>query len=106
MARADLDQHVRATVGAEQAVLLLGDQFARNRALYTADVGFQPAVRERPEPEAAANAAGRVLAYLAHVRSDRLLQRLHNLSSSLQRRAAVPAVVDRMEEYRAIVGVS
>lgn len=32
LARADLDQHERAAAGAEQAVLLHGDQFARNRA--------------------------------------------------------------------------
>ncbi|MEW2426140.1 hypothetical protein AB0911_37185 [Streptomyces nigra] len=105
LARADLAQHERAAAGAEQAVLLHGDQFARNRALYTADIAIQHAVRERPEPEAAAEAAGRVLAYLPEVCSDRLLQQLHNASSALQRHASVPAVADWLEEYRTIAGV-
>ncbi|MGY1583808.1 GNAT family N-acetyltransferase [Streptomyces sp. MN13] len=47
LARADLDQHEGAVAGAEQAVLLHGDRFARNRALYTADVAIQHAIRER-----------------------------------------------------------
>ncbi|MFJ7271962.1 hypothetical protein ACIQV3_35900 [Streptomyces sp. NPDC099050] len=106
LARADLDQHARAAAGAEQAVLLHGDAFARNRALYTADVAIQHAVRDRPEPEAAAEAAGRVLAYLPEVRSDRLLQQLHNVESALQRHAAVPAVADWLEKYRTTAGVS
>ncbi|MZG18556.1 hypothetical protein GTY44_34600 [Streptomyces sp. SID5914] len=106
LARADLDQHERAAAGAEQAVLLHGDTFARNRALYTADVAIQHAVRERPEPEAAAEAASRVLAHLPAVRSDRLLKQLHNVESALQRHAAVPAVADWLEEYRTITGVS
>ncbi|WP_251983031.1 hypothetical protein [Streptomyces violaceusniger] len=105
LARADLGQHQRAAAGAEQAVLLHGDTFARNRALYTADVAIQHALRDRPEPEAAAEAAGRVLAYLPQVRSDRLLQQLHNVESALQRHAAVPAVADWLEEYRAATGV-
>ncbi|MEU6777174.1 hypothetical protein [Streptomyces sp. NPDC046759] len=94
LARADLAQHERAAAGAEQAVLLHGDQFARNRALYTADVAMQHAVKERPESEAAVDAAGRVLAYLPEVRSDRLLQQWHNVSSALQRHASVPASSD------------
>jgi hypothetical protein len=106
LARADLDQHERAAAGAEQAVLLHGEQFARNRALYQADVAIQHALRERPEPEAAAEAAGRVLAYLPDVRSDRLQQQLHNVESALQRHAAVPAVADWLEEYRTTTGVS
>lgn len=106
LARADLDQHERAAAGAEQAVLLHGNQFARNRALYTADVAIQHAMRARPEPEAAAEAAGRVLAYLPEVRSDRLLQQLQNVESALQRHAAVPAVADWLEEYRTTTGVS
>ncbi|MET9057507.1 hypothetical protein ABZX99_06760 [Streptomyces antibioticus] len=105
LARADLDQHERAAAGAEQAVLLHGDAFARNRALYTADVAVQHAVRERPDPEAAAEAAGRVLHHLPEVRSDRLLKQLHNVESALQRHAAVPAVADWLEEYRTITGV-
>ncbi|MFF4233468.1 hypothetical protein [Streptomyces sp. NPDC001820] len=104
LARADLAQHERAAAGAEQAVLLHGDHFARNRALYQADVAIQHAVRGRPQPEAAAEAAGRVLAYLPGVRSDRLLQQLHNVNSALQRHTAVPAVADWIEEYRAIIG--
>jgi hypothetical protein len=87
-------------------VLLYGDAFARNRALYTADVAIQHAVRERPEPEAATEAAGRVLAYLPAVRSDRLLKQVHNVESALQRHAAVPAVADWLEEYRNTTGVS
>ncbi|MEU5402113.1 hypothetical protein ABZ348_22785 [Streptomyces sp. NPDC005963] len=106
LARADLDQHERAAAGAEQAVLLHGDAFARNRALYTADIAIQHAVRARPDPEAAAEAAGRVLAYLPGVRSDRLLKQLHNVESALQRHAAVPAVADWLEEYRATTGIS
>lgn len=100
LARADLGQHERAAAGAEQAVLLHGDHFARNRALYTADVAIQHAVRDRPEPEAAAEAAGRVLAFLPEVRSDRLLQSLHNVAGALQRHGRVPAVADWIEEYR------
>jgi hypothetical protein len=87
-------------------VLLHGDAFTRNRALYTADIAIQHAVRERPEPEAAAEAADRVLAYLPEVRSDRLLKQLHNVESALQRHAAVPAVADWLEKYRSITGVS
>ncbi|WP_435208491.1 hypothetical protein [Streptomyces sp. bgisy034] len=106
LARADLDQHERAAAGAEQAVLLHGDQFARNRALYQADVAIQHAVKDRPEPEAAAEAADRVLTYLPAVRSDRLLKQLHNVESALQRHAAVPAVADWLQEYHTITGVS
>ncbi|MFD9716701.1 hypothetical protein [Streptomyces sp. NPDC059076] len=106
LARADLEQHERAAAGAEQAVLLHGEAFARNRALYTADIAIQHAVRARPEPEAAAEAAGRALAYLPEVRSDRLLQQLNNVESALQRHAAVPAVADWLEEYRTTTGIS
>ncbi|MFD4522799.1 hypothetical protein ACFWP7_02435 [Streptomyces sp. NPDC058470] len=104
LARADLGQHDRAASGAEQAVLLHGDAFARNRALYTADVAIQHAVRDRPEPEAAAEAAGRVLAFLPEVRSDRLLQSLHNVAGALQRHNRVPAVAHWIEEYRTTTG--
>ncbi|WP_338684006.1 hypothetical protein QD712_26030 [Streptomyces acidiscabies] len=68
--------------------------------MYTADVAIQHALRERPEPEAAAEAAGRVLTYLPEVRSDRLLQQLANVESALQRHAGVPAVADWLEQYR------
>ncbi|MFE2046008.1 hypothetical protein ACFXAZ_34840 [Streptomyces sp. NPDC059477] len=104
LARADLGQHERAAAGVEQAVLLHGTAFARNRALYTADIAVQHAVRDRPEPEAAAEAAGRLLTYLPEVRSDRLLQQLRNVESALQRHAAVPAVADWLEEYRTTAG--
>ncbi|MFD5696552.1 hypothetical protein [Streptomyces lasiicapitis] len=106
LARADLDQHERAASGAEQAVLLHGNAFARNRALYTADIAIQHAVKDRPEPEAAAEAAGRVLAFLPEVSSDRLLKQLHNVESALQRHAAVPEVADWLEEYRTTTGIS
>ncbi|MDX3641811.1 hypothetical protein [Streptomyces sp. MB09-02B] len=56
----------------------------------------------RPEPEAAAEAAQRVLAYVPQVRSDRLLQQLHNVESALQRHSKLPAVAEWLEEYRAI----
>ncbi|MEI5520443.1 hypothetical protein WB401_25640 [Streptomyces brasiliscabiei] len=103
LARADLDQHERAAAGAEQAVMLHGDRFTRNKALYTADVAIQHAVSNRPEPEAAAEAAQRVLAYVPQVRSDRLLQQLQNVESALQRHARLPSVADWLEEYRTIV---
>jgi len=105
LARADLGQHERAAAGAEQAVLLHGGDFARNSALYTADVAIQHAVRDRPEPEAAAEAAGRVLAYLPEVRSDRLLQSLHDVAGALQRHSRVPVVADWIEEYRTTIAI-
>ncbi|MFC0602292.1 hypothetical protein [Streptomyces palmae] len=103
LARADLGQRERAAAGAEQAVLLFGDNFARNRSLYTGDIAIHHAVKSRPEPEAAAEAAGRALAYLPTVRSDRLLRQLHNVESALARHADVPAVADWLEEYRTTV---
>ncbi|MGW9024088.1 hypothetical protein ACWGQ5_07635 [Streptomyces sp. NPDC055722] len=63
-------------------------------------------MRKRPEPEAAAATAGRLLRCLPEVRSDRLLQQLHNVQSALQRHAAVPAVADWLEEYRTTTRVS
>ncbi|KQX77069.1 MULTISPECIES: hypothetical protein [unclassified Streptomyces] len=106
LARADLGQHERAAAGAEQAVMLHGGTFARNSALYTADVAIQHAVRGRPEPEAAAEAAGKVLEFLPEVRSDRLLQALHNVAGALQRHNRVPAVADWIEEYRTITATA
>lgn len=101
LARADLGQHARAAAGAEQAVLLhQGDSFARNRALYEADIAIQHSVSDRPDLEAAAEAAGRVLAYLPDVRSARLLHSLHDVAGALQRHAGVPVVADWIEEYR------
>ncbi|WP_308013494.1 hypothetical protein [Streptomyces beigongshangae] len=105
LARADLGQHERAAAGAEQAVLLHGGAFARNSALYTADIAIQHAVGDRPEPEAAADAAGRVLAYLPEVRSDRLLQSLHDVAGALQRHSRVPAVAGWLKEYRTIAAI-
>ncbi|MFF8193695.1 hypothetical protein ACF05L_23270 [Streptomyces bobili] len=105
LARADLGQHERAAVGAEQAVLLHGGAFARNSALYTADIAIQHAVRDRPEPEAAVEAAGKVLAFLPEVRSDRLLQSLHDVAGALQRHNRVPVVADWIEEYRSITAI-
>lgn len=105
LARADLGQHERAAAGAEQAVLLHGGAFARNSALYTADIAIQHAVRDQPEPEAAAEAAGKVLAFLPEVRSDRLLQSLHDVAGALQRHNRVPAVADWIEEYRSITAI-
>ncbi|MET8828493.1 hypothetical protein ABZX40_22675 [Streptomyces sp. NPDC004610] len=106
LARANLGQHDRAAAGAEQAVLLHGDQFTRNRSLYQADVAIQHALRDRAEPEAAAEAARSVLTYLPEVRSDRLLQQLHNVESAMQRHATVPAVADWLEHYRTAIGNS
>ncbi|MDX3025372.1 hypothetical protein [Streptomyces acidiscabies] len=103
LARADLGQHERAAAGAEQAVLLHGGAFARNSALYTADIAIQHAVRDKPEPEAAAEAAGKVLAYLPEVRSDRLLQSLHDVAGALQRHNRVPVVASWIEEYRSTI---
>ncbi|UIX33852.1 hypothetical protein [Streptomyces sp. GQFP] len=57
-------------------------------------------MRERPEPEAAAEAAGRLLQFLPEVRSDRLLQSLHSVAGALQRHNRVPAVASWIEEYR------
>ncbi|WFB09514.1 hypothetical protein LRS74_22530 [Streptomyces sp. LX-29] len=104
LCRADLGQHDRAAAGAEQAVLLHGEGFARNRALYTADVAIQQAVRDRPEPEAAAEAAGLVLAFIPEVKSDRLLKALHDVAGALQRHSRVPAVAHWLEQYRTTTG--
>ncbi|MDG4531811.1 hypothetical protein [Streptomyces sp. AV19] len=101
--RAHLGQHDRAVAGAEQAVLLHGERFARNRALYITDVAVQHAVRDRPDPEAAVEAAGRALAFLPEVRSDRLLQCLQNVAGALQRHSRNSAVADWLEEYRTAV---
>ncbi|WP_251063688.1 MULTISPECIES: peptide deformylase [unclassified Streptomyces] len=43
-----------------------------------------------------------VLAFLPEVRSDRLLQSLHDVAGALQRHSRVPAVADWIEEYRTI----
>jgi hypothetical protein len=69
-----------------------------------ADVAIEHAVGDRPGPEAAAEAAGRVRALLPEVRSDRLLQSLHNLAGALRRHGRIPAVVDWTEECRTAIG--
>ncbi|MFJ2263049.1 hypothetical protein ACIOKD_32895 [Streptomyces sp. NPDC087844] len=105
LSRADLGQHARAASSVEQAVLLHGNAFARNRSLYTADVAIQLALKDRPEPEAATEAARRVLTFLPQVRSGRLLQALHNIASALQRHGRVPVVADWIDEYRTITAI-
>jgi len=99
LCRADLGQHDRAAAGAESAVLLSGTGFTRNRALYTADIAVHQAVRDRPEPEAAAEAATRALAYLPEVRSGRLVRALGDVASALQRHRRVPAVSTWFNAY-------
>ena len=46
---------------------------------------------------------GKVLAFLPEVRSDRLLQSLHDVAGALQRHSRVPAVADWIEEYRTTI---
>lgn len=106
LCRADLGQHERAAYGAEQAILLHANAFARNRALYTADVAIQHAIRERPDAEAAADAAGRVLAFLPEVRSHRLIDALRDVETALHRHAQTPAVAEWLEEYRTTTGAN
>jgi len=101
LCRADLGQHDRAAAGAQSAVLLSGEVHARNRALYTADIALHQAVRDRPDPEAAADAATRALAYLPEVRSDRLVRALGDIAAALQRHRALPAVRDWFDSYTA-----
>ncbi|MFD0412553.1 hypothetical protein [Streptomyces sp. NPDC127108] len=63
-------------------------------------------MKDRSEPEAAAEDARRVLAPLLEVSSDRLLKQLHNVESALRRHADVEAVADWLEERRTATGVS
>lgn len=100
LCRADLGQHERAAYGAEQAVLLHGHAFARNRALYTADVAVQNAVRDRPDLDAALRAADDVLAYLPDVQSRRLLNALREVGAAMQRHANTPAVAEWLDRAR------
>jgi len=102
LCRADLCQHERAAYGAEQAVLLHGGSFARNRALYTADIAVQNAVRDRPDLDAAVHAADNVLAYLPAVQSRRLLDALQEIETAMQRHTKTPAVADWLGKYRTI----
>jgi hypothetical protein len=102
LCRADLGQHERAAYGAEQAVLLFGRDFARNRALYLADVAVQNAVRDKPDLDAAADAAYQVLTFLPDVRSRRLLDALREIESVLRRHSEVSVVSDWLETHRAL----
>ncbi|MGF1431632.1 hypothetical protein [Kitasatospora sp. LaBMicrA B282] len=83
LCRADLGQHDRAAAGAEQAVLLTDTAHARNGALYTVDIALHHLHRTRPDPEAAADAGHRALAYLPDVQSQRLERALRDLVSTL-----------------------
>jgi hypothetical protein len=101
LCRADLGQHDRAVSGAQQAVLLQGDGFTRNRALYTAYVAVRHTSGARPDPEQAVEAASHVLTFLPDVKSDRLVHMLHDVAGALLRHSRVPAVADWLEEYQA-----
>ncbi|SCK23175.1 hypothetical protein YW7DRAFT_01745 [Streptomyces sp. AmelKG-E11A] len=103
LARADLAQHSRAAAGAEQAVLLHGGQFTRNRALYQADVAIQYSIKEQPELESAVAAAGQLLTYFPDVRSERLVAQLSKAASALARHASVPLVADWLAECRTVI---
>lgn len=100
LCRADLGQHERAAFGAEQAVLLHGTAFARNRALYLADVAVQNAVRERPDVDAAVHAADEVLTFVPEVKSRRLLDALREVEAALQRHAKSPVAADWLDRHR------
>jgi hypothetical protein len=100
LCRADLGQHERAAYGAEQAVLLHGGAFARNRALYTADIAVQNAIRVRPDLDRAVQAADDTLLYLPEVQSHRLLDALREVEAVMQRHATSPVVAEWLEKYR------
>jgi hypothetical protein len=99
LCRADLGQHDRAAAGAQSAVLLSGEKHTRNRALYTADIALHHAVREHPDPEAAADAATRTLAYLPDITSSRLTRALRDIAAALQQHRTVPAVANWFDAY-------
>jgi len=101
LCRADLGQHDRAAAGAQSAVLLSDEHHTRNRALYSADLAMHQVVRGHPDPEAAADAATRALAYLPEVRSTRLTRALDDIAAALQRHRALPAVRDWFDAYEA-----
>ena len=101
LCRAALGQHDRAAAGAQSAVLLSGKKHTRNRALYCADIALHQARRERPDPEAAADATTRTLAYLPDVTSSRLTRALGDIAAALQQHRAVPAVTDWFDAYTA-----
>ena len=105
LCRADLGQHQRAAYGSHQAVLLHGSSFARNRALYTADIAVQSAVCDRPDLDASVHAADEVLAYLPTVRSRRLVDALGEIHTAMQRHYKTAVVADWLEKYRAVGNV-
>nr|WSX77539.1 hypothetical protein OH826_29050 [Streptomyces sp. NBC_00899] len=102
LCRADLGQHERAAYGAEQAVLLFGSGFARNRALYLADVAVQNAVRDRPDLDAAVHAAHEVLTFVPDVRSRRQLDALREIETALHGHAKVPVASEWLAKHRAL----
>lgn len=102
LCRADLGQHERAAYGAEQAVLLFGNGFARNRALYLADVAVQSTIRERPDLDAAAHAAHHVLTFLPEVKSRRLFDALREIDAALQKHAEVPVASEWLAKHRSL----
>ncbi|MEC3996211.1 hypothetical protein VSR01_22900 [Actinacidiphila sp. DG2A-62] len=102
LCRADLGQHERAAYGAEQAVLLHGEAFARNRALYVADIAVQNAVRDRPDLDAAVDAANKVLTFVPEVKSRRLLNALREVEAALQRHAKAPLASEWLDKHRAL----
>ncbi|MET8630294.1 hypothetical protein ABZW30_42420 [Kitasatospora sp. NPDC004669] len=100
LCRADLGQYERAAAGAEQAVLLTADSHARNGALYTVDIALHHLNRTRPDPEAAADAGHRALAYLPEVQSQRLQRALRDLASAIAPHRA-RASTDWLDAYQA-----
>ncbi|WUH91669.1 hypothetical protein OG900_17195 [Streptomyces sp. NBC_00433] len=102
LCRADLGQHERAAYGAEQAVLLHGGGFARNRALYLADVAVQNTVRDKPDLDAAVHAAHEVLAFVPEVKSRRLLDALREVESALRKQSKSSAASDWLAKHRAL----
>lgn len=81
-------------------MLLHGDAFARNRALYTADVAVQNTIRERPDLDAALRAADDVLTYLPDVQSRRLLSAVREVETAMQRHATTPVVAEWLARCR------
>lgn len=103
LCRIDLGQHERAAFGAEQAVLLHGTAFTRNRALYLADVAVQNVVRERPDVDAAVQAAHGLLTLVPEVKSRRLLDALRQVEVAFHRHAKTPAAADWLDKRHALI---
>ncbi|MDH6575119.1 hypothetical protein [Kitasatospora sp. MAP5-34] len=103
LCRADLGQHERACAGAEQAVMLFGDDHTRNRSLYTADIALHHARKPNPDLDAATDAARQTLAYLPDVRSERLIRSLRDVAGALKAHDQVRDVADFLDAYRAAV---